>query len=183
MIFEVDMPSVVNQMMLKEMQVALDRTPYAFISHFEGMSVADLSDLRRKLEKVSRRSIVIKHALARKAFEAYDVRGVEKYFKGNTMITLGDKDPQAISKAIVDFAKANNKFAPTGVVFERQLYDESFVKVLASMPSRHELLTQMVVRMKSPISGFVITLGQLIRGLAIAINEIKKKKESAAGGQ
>ena len=99
--------------------------------------------------------------------------------KGQILITFGTVDPQNISKTIVDFSKTNDKVVPAGVVFEDKVYGQDFVKRLATLPSRHELLTQVVVRVKSPISGFVMTLGAITRGLVVALNEIKKQKEAA----
>ena len=104
--------------------------------------------------------------------------GAEKFLKGQILVTFGEKDPQNISKAIMDFAKTHNKLVPAAVVFESKVYGQEFVKRLAMLPSRHELLTQVVVRIKSPISGLVLTLGQITRGLVVALNEIKKQKQA-----
>lgn len=174
------MPSLVNQMIIEEMKKDFEKNHYAFISTFDGLPVSSIAELRRSLEKCANRSMLVKHTLARKAFDSLSLNGTEAYLKSQVLVTLGDKDPQAISKVLMDFAKSNNQFSPTAVVFEKKLYDGTFVKSLSQLPSRHELLTQLVVRVKSPISGFVITLNQLLRGFVVAINEIKKKKESAS---
>ncbi|MBI3312870.1 MAG: 50S ribosomal protein L10 [Candidatus Omnitrophica bacterium] len=174
------MPSMVKEKMLQEMRKEFKATPYAFISSFQGLSVADFSEFRRSLEKVSRRSVVVKHKLAEKIFSELKVAEASKLLKGSVVITLADKDPQIISKAILDFAKSNEKIASAGMVFENVVYGQEFVKQLAKLPSRKELLTQVVIRVKSPISGFVMTLGQMTRGLVVALNEIQKKKALAA---
>ncbi|MFZ5802329.1 MAG: 50S ribosomal protein L10 [Candidatus Omnitrophota bacterium] len=175
------MPSIINKMIMDEAVREFEKYPYIFISAFDGVSVAKISDLRRKLEKCSNRSLVVKHRIAVKAFEKINIPlgGAEQGFKGNVILTMSDKEPQAVSKVLVDYAKENEKFKTNGVIFERKIYAQEFVKSLATLPSRHELLTQVVVRMKSPISGLVLTLGQVIRGLAVALNEIKKKKSEA----
>ncbi len=174
------MPSVVQEVMMKEIVKEFEGNPYAFISSFQGLAVSDLSELRRNLEKVSKRSLVIKHSLVKKVLASMAFSNGDSFLKNNVLVTFGDKDPQVISKAIMDYAKANNKVVAEAVVFEKKLYDQSFVKALAQLPSRKELLTQAVVRMKSPISGFVMTLNQLLRGVAVAVNEIKKQKEAVA---
>ena len=174
------MPSVVKEIMMKELVGQFGENPYAFISKFDGMNVADLSDLRRLLEKVSRRSLVVKHSLARKVFSESKLAGADQFLKGSVLVTFGRQDPQLISKTLVDFAKTNQKLVPTGVIFEKQAYGEDFVKRLARLPSRHELLTQVVVRVKSPITGLVLTLGQLARGLVVALAAIKDKKAAGA---
>ena len=173
------MPSIVREIMLKEIERELSSNPYAFISNFENVPLDQLSELRRALGKVAKRSLVVKHSLARKAFEKMAFGEVDSFLKGHVLITFGDGAPQVISKAIVDYAKKNEKFVPRAVVFEKKLYDQAFIKSLAALPSRQELLTQVVVRIQSPISGFVMTLNQVLRGFVVALNEIKKKKESA----
>ncbi|MBN1688915.1 MAG: 50S ribosomal protein L10 [Candidatus Omnitrophica bacterium] len=172
------MPSEIKKMMLEELSQEFGENPYVFISIFDKMKVSELSDFRQKIAKVAKRSFVAKHAFIKKIFTERNLGDVDKLLKGPAMITFGDKDPQIISKEIVDYNKGNDKLAPAGVIFENKIYDVNFIKRLAKLPSREELLTQVVVRINSPISGFVMALGQLTRGLVIAINEIKKKKES-----
>ena len=171
------MPSLAKELMLKEIMQQFESNNCAFISAFEGLSVADISDYRRITEKVAKRSLVLKHTLAKKAFESHKITDAEKYLKGQVLVTFGNKDPQAISKAIVDFAKTHDKLIPTGMIMDQKVYGQEFVKQLAKLPSRHELLTQVAVRVKSPISGFVLTLNQLVKGIVVALNEVKKKKE------
>jgi large subunit ribosomal protein L10 len=172
------MPSEIKELMMSEITAEFENHPYAFISHFKGMNVAQLSDLRKKLGKVSNRTRMMKHALAKKVLEGQKCSEAEKFLTGAVLITFGKEEPQLISKAIVDFAKENDKFISGGVIFEDQVYDQTFVKRLAGLPNRKELLTQVVVRMKSPISGIVLTLNQLLRGVVVALNEIKKVKEA-----
>lgn len=172
------MPSPIKELMLKEIRDEFEASPYAFITGFQKATVAESSNFRRALEKVSTRSMVVKQTLARKVLGDMNCPGVEKCLSGSVLMTFGDKDPQNISKAIVDFVKTNNKFTVAGVVFEKQVYDQAFVQQLSKLPSRHELLTQVVVRVKSPISGFVMTLSQVLRGLVVVVSEIKKQREA-----
>jgi len=171
------MPSESKKIMFEEITQEFEKNPYAFISRLEGMTVVDISDFRRSVEKCSERSLVVKHSMAKKVFEARQWAGAEKFLTGQVIVTFGKKEPQDISKSLVEFAKKNDKLVPEGVIFEGQVFDESFVKQLSQLPNRHELLTQVVVRIQSPISGFVMTLNQVLRGFVVALNEIKKQKE------
>ena len=173
------MPSFEKKLMFQEIVKEFEKSPYAFISNLNGISVLDISAARRSLEKVSGRSLMVKHAMARKIFAQFSVAGAEKYLSGSVVITFGDKDPQVISKTLVDFSKTNEKWKPAGVIFEGQVYGEDFVKQLAKLPSRKELLTQLVLRMNSPIQGFANVLGALTRNLVVALEEVRKKKAAA----
>lgn len=173
------MPSLEKELMFKEIIKEFEKSPYAFISNLAGISVLDISDARRSLEKVSRRSLMVKHAMARKIFAKFNVAGAEKFLNGSVVITFGDKDPQEISKKLVDFSKGNEKWKPAGVIFEGQVHGEDFIKQLAKLPSRKELLTQMLLRMNSPIQGFVNVLSAVTRNFVVALEEIRKKKAAA----
>lgn len=173
------MPSLEKELMFQTIIKEFEKSSYAFISNLAGISVLDISEARRNLEKVSRRSLMVKHAMVRKIFARFNVSGAEKFLSGSVVITFGDKDPQEISKKLVDFAKGNDKWKPAGVIFEGQIHGEDFIKQLAKLPSRKELLTQLVLRMNSPIHGFVNVLGALTRNFVVALEEVRKKKAAA----
>ncbi|MFA6600077.1 MAG: 50S ribosomal protein L10 [Candidatus Omnitrophota bacterium] len=171
------MPTIAKELIIQEIAKEFEKNPYAFISTFESMPVADMSEFRRTMEKCSTRSLLVKHSFVKKVFAQRSLGDAERFLKGQVLVTFAAKDPQVASKALVAFAKSNKKVVPAGLVFEGKVYGEEFIKALSIMPSRHELLTQMVIRMKSPISGFVMTLNQVLRGFVVALNEIKKQKE------
>ncbi len=166
--------------MMKELEQEFKNNACAFFSSFDKLSVADLSEYRRTMEKVAKRSVVVKHAMAKRIFSASKMTEAEKFLKGQVLVTFASGEPQLVSKTIVEFARKNDKLAPAGAILDNKVYDVEFVKRLAKLPSRHELLTQVVVRVKSPISGFVMTLSQVLRGFVTALAEIKKKKEALA---
>ncbi len=172
------MPSFAKELMMKELEKEFKDNSSVFFSSFHALSVADISEFRRTIEKVSKRSMVLKHAMAKKIFSDSNLGEAEKFLSGQVLVTFASGEPQVVSKTIVDFSKKNNKLAPAGVIFENKVYDAEFVRRLAKLPSRHELLTQVVTRVKSPISGFVMTLSQVLRGVVTVISEIKKQKEA-----
>jgi ribosomal protein L10 len=101
------MPSFEKKLMFQEIVKEFEKSPYAFISNLNGISVLDISEARRSLEKVSGRSLMVKHAMARKIFAQFNVAGAEKYLSGSVVITFGNREPQEISKKLVDFSKTN----------------------------------------------------------------------------
>jgi len=117
------MPSLVKELMMKELAKEFEANPYAFICNFNGLTVADMADFRRTVGKVAHRSLVVKHSFAKKIFSERKLEQAEKFLKGSVLVTFGTTDPQNISKAIVEFAKSHEKLIPTGVVFESQVYD------------------------------------------------------------
>lgn len=172
------MASFIKELMVKDLVKNFEENPYVFISSFESSSVAEAMELRNRLRKCSNNAVVAKQTLVKRVLDSMDCGDASNFLKGQVFLTFGSKDPQQVSKALVDYSTENKKFSACGVIFENKVCGESFVKRLATLPSREELLTQVVVRVKSPITGFVMTLGQLGRGLVQVINEIKKQREA-----
>ncbi len=175
-----DQVSLAKKLILAEIEKEFGGAKYAFFSRFERLSVADLSELRRNLDKVSKRTLVAKHSLVKKILEKMQISEAEKLLQGSILVTLGTDEPQIVSKALVDFAKGRESIELRGLILDKKVYEGSFVKELAKLPSKKELLTQVAVRFKSPIAAFAITLNQLIQSLAIALSEVHKKRAQAA---
>lgn len=172
------MPSLFKERMFEEIKDQFEANPYAFISSFEKLPVQDVSELRRSLDKVAKRSVLLKHTFARRIFKEINCEKASEYLEAQVLVTLGNSEPQAISKALADFAKAKKGFATKGVIFEKEVHGEAYVRQLSELPSREELLVQLLVRVQSPMYGVVNTLSQIMRGLVQALSEIKKQKEA-----
>jgi large subunit ribosomal protein L10 len=97
-------------------------------------------------------------------------------------VSFSGKDIVATAKVLVNFSKANNKFVIKGAVVDGKVMTLDEVKALASLPSREVLLSQVVGGIKSPITGFVNTLGGILRKFVYAVDAIKTKKQSTAEG-
>ena len=171
-----DKVTLAKRLIYEELEKELGSSPNAFFSRFDRLTVQDMSELRRNLEKVSRRTIVVKHTLAKKILEKAKFAEASRFLEGSVLVTLGAQDPQLVSKTLVDFMKGRENMELKGMILDGRVFEGSFVKELARLPGRKELLTQVVVRMKSPITGFVLTLKGLVQSFVIALSEIQKKK-------
>lgn len=173
------MPSIDREVMYGEIEKQFDKNPYVFFSNFQQVSVSDLSKARAKMNKSANRSMLVKHAMVRKILKGRGISDVDSLLTGSVILTFGDKEPQDISKAVVEGTKVSEKIKCSGVLFEGKLENAAFVQQLSKLPSRHELLTQMVVRMNSPVTGFVCVLANTLRGLVITLDQVRKQKEAA----
>ena len=164
----------------EELEKEFSASPNAFFSRFDRLTVADMNELRRNLEKVSRRTLLVKHSLAKKILEKTQLANAAKFLDGSILVTLGAKEPQLVSKTLVDFTKGRENVELKGMILDGKVYEGNFIKELAKLPSRKELLTQVAVRMKSPIAAFAMTLSALIQSFVIALNEIHKKRSEVS---
>ena len=168
--------TLAKKLMFEELEKEFASSENTFFSRFDRLTVTDMSELRRNLEKVSRKTVVVKHTLARKILGKSNVGEAARFLDGSILVTLGAKEPQLASKTLVDFVKSHQSVELRGMVLDGLVYEANFIKELARLPSRKELLTQVAIRMKSPITALALTLKGLIQAFAIALSEIQKKK-------
>ncbi|HCM42540.1 MAG TPA: 50S ribosomal protein L10 [Candidatus Omnitrophota bacterium] len=174
------MPALEKEKMYQEIEKEFNSSNYVFFSNFEALSVSDLSKARNKMNVNAKRSMLVKHAMARKILKSRGIDNIDSLLKGSVLLTFGDKEPQDISKGVVDGSKVSEKIKCVGVLFEGRLESAQFVQQLSKLPSRHELLTQLAVSLNGPITGLASVLSNTIRGLAISLDQVGKQKGAAS---
>ena len=157
--------SLAKKLMYDELAREFGDSKNFFFSRFERLNVTDMSELRRNLGKVSKRTMVVKHALAKKFFESSSLADAARFLKGSILVTVGGEEPQLVSKTLVDFMKGKESMELRGLVLDGKIYDGSFIKELAKLPSRKDLLGILASRMQSPIARFAMTLNSVLQSL------------------
>ncbi len=114
-----------------------------------GLTVAESTDLRAKMREVGATYQVAKNRLAKIALKDTDYAGIEEYLSGPTALAYS-ADPVAAAKAVVEFAKSNDRIEVVGGSMGSQVLDEAGVKALASMPSLDELRGKLVGLVNAP---------------------------------
>lgn len=174
------MPSHTKELMVTELRNTVEANTYIFFAAFQNLSVSDMSELRRKLEKsYVDRAIVSKNSMTRRVLKDLGMNG-DEFVKGTVLMALGSKEPQVISKALVDFSKDRENFKVVGAFLERKKVIASEVKSIAGLPTRQVLLGQVVCGINAPVQGFVTVLNQLVQGLVVALGQIQTKKAAQA---
>lgn len=172
------MPSLAKELMLQELMNTLESKDYIFFARYQGLPATEFVDLRRKLEKVVDRTVVVKNTLTRLAFKQMGVKEINGLLKGSILLAVAKKDPQVISRVLVDFAKGRENFQLGGAVLGGQIFQTQYLQTLANLPSREVLLATVVNRMNGPITGFVNVLSQLTRSLVTVLDQVQKKKSN-----
>ncbi|TCK16568.1 LSU ribosomal protein L10P [Ancylobacter aquaticus] len=124
-------------------------TSVVVVAHYSGLTVAQMSALRRQMKANGATVKVAKNRLAKIALEGSDVAHVAALLKGPTIIAYSS-DPVAAPKVAVDFAKANDKFVILGGAFGTTALNVDGVKALATMPSLDELRAKLVGLIQAP---------------------------------
>jgi large subunit ribosomal protein L10 len=145
-----------------------------------GLSVAEMKDLRNRLRPSGAEFRVAKNTLARIAAREAGREELVAMLVGPTAITLVPGDPAAAAKTLSDFGRTSRKLELRGAYLDGEALGPDSVRQLATLPSREQLLTQLVSSMVSPISGLASVLAQLPRGLVVALDQVRQQKEAAA---
>jgi large subunit ribosomal protein L10 len=139
------------------------------LAEYRGMSVASMTVLRAQARKSGVYLRVLKNTLVRRAVDGTDFSGLANDMVGPLVFGISP-DPVTTAKVMNDFAKSNDMFVIKAGAMPNQVLNAAGVKALASMPSREELLANLLGTMQAPISKFVQTLNEVpskfVRGLA-----------------
>ena len=144
-------------------------TSMIVVAQNKGLTVAEVSDLRRKMRASGSTYKVAKNRLAVLALEGSRFDGIKPMLKGPTALAWS-QDPVAVAKTAVDYAKTNEKFVVIGGALGTQMLNVDGVKALADLPSLDALRARLVGMIQTPATRIAGVLaapaGQLARVLA-----------------
>jgi large subunit ribosomal protein L10 len=139
------------------------------VTHYQGLSVAEVTELRRGMREVGARFRVTKNRLAKIALADTPYASLADLFTGPTAIAFSS-DPVAAPKAAVGYAKRNEKLAIIGGALGGSLLTAQQVRALADLPSIDEVRAKLVGLLTTPAARLISVLqapgGQLARVLA-----------------
>ncbi len=158
----------------------LQASQAVFVTDYRGMTVAQMTELRRKLREVGAEYRVVKNTLTRWAAAEVNAEALEPLLVGPTAVAFAKEDPVGAAKALNEFAKETKILEIRGGWLEGQLMTVDDVQALADLPPREVLLAQVVGGIQAPIAGFVSVLQGTLRSLVYALNAVREQKEKAA---
>jgi large subunit ribosomal protein L10 len=163
-----------------EMVSMFDTSGAVFLAQYSGMTVEELTALRRELRNVNAEFRVVKNTIARKAVEARDEKVLAPHFKNQTGVVFARGDVAAAAKVVSDTAKKNDKLKVTSGFMEKSLLDAKGVEALASLPSREVLLAKIIGSLVAPHRGILGVMQGVPRAMVSVLNQIKEKKGEGA---
>ncbi len=144
---------------------------------FKGLKVKDATILKRSLRAAGVEYVVVRKTLIDIALKNAGIEGANiAKVEGQVALSLSNLDEVAAAKIIDTFAKTNENVKMLGGVLGTQLMNADEVKALAKVPSKEQLLGQLVGTLNAPISGFVNVLAGNLRGLVQVLNAISEVK-------
>jgi large subunit ribosomal protein L10 len=154
----------------------VDQAKEEILVGYQGLTVAELQELRAKLRAEKASFKVVKNTLLDKIFSQAKVEGIDpKQIKKPVALIIGS-DEVMPAKVVMEFAKKHKKLEIFGGVLDKKAIDANTIKSLALLPNREQMLAQVVATFAAPVSGFVRVLGGVPRAMVYALSAIAKSK-------
>ncbi len=157
----------------------LSESEIAILVDYKGLDVLKMTDLRSQLRNEGVTIEVVKNTLLNRASEGTDAALLKDFYKGPNAIVLSKDDPVAPAKILAKFAKDNEKLEIKAAALSGKLLSLDEIKQLAKMPSREELLGQLVYTLNAVPTNFVNVLSGVPRAFVNVLNAIKDEKDAA----
>jgi large subunit ribosomal protein L10 len=161
---------------VEELHEKFSRAVSAVLADFRGLSVQELTDLRRQLREASLELAVVKNTLARRAVQDTTLEKLTPYLKGPTSITLSYGDVVAPAKILSTYLKRQPKLALRAGYFEGEVIPAEKLSQIADLPPREILLAQTLAAMQGPLAGLVGTLQGVVTMFIGTLQAIHDKK-------
>lgn len=150
----------------------------AIVTEYRGLTVAQMTRLRRVIRQASGEYQVIKNTLVRRALKDTAYGSLDRLLQGPTGWVFGYDDPVTLSKTLVKFIEENEKLSIKGGLFEGEFMDQAKVKVLAQMPSRPELQAKILALMQAPAVQLLRLIQEPASRMVRLLEAVRKGKES-----
>jgi large subunit ribosomal protein L10 len=145
------------------------------VCHYAGLTVAQMSDLRRQMREAGAGVRVAKNRLAKIALEGTPCAGISEFLQGQTVLAYSE-DPVSAAKVVDKYAKTNDKLVIVGGAMGETVLDVDGVKSLASMPSREELIASIVGAIAAPGANLAAAIGAPAANLAGILSTLEERE-------
>jgi large subunit ribosomal protein L10 len=149
-----------------------------FAVDYRGISVPQAAELRSRLRAVDASFRVVKNSLTERAADEAGTESLKVLLEGPTALTFVHGDAALAAKAIADYGRSTQLLQFKGGLMDGDSLDVEQVRAISRLPSREVLYSQLVGVVASPVTGLVRTLSALVGGLAVALSQVREKKES-----
>ena len=143
--------------LVSEMRECLERASVVVVTRQVGLTVAEVTDLRRRMRESQAEFKVLKNTLAQIAVKGTQLEGISPMLQGPTALAYS-ADPVGAAKAAVKYANDNEKFVVVGGYMDGQVLSAASVKALAALPSLDVLRSTLMALIQAPATKLAVLL-------------------------
>jgi len=164
---------------IDEIKSKIEKAQVAIITEYKGLTVEEITKLRRAIQKDGGDYMVTKNTLAKIAVKGTAYEALTEKLTGPVALAFGFEDPVAPAKAVSNFIKEVKKGEILGAVLDGKLLSVEETKDLAKLPSKEELFAKMLGSINSPASGIVGCVNGVMAQLTRAMAAVRDQKQAA----
>ena len=171
---------LVKELMVRELTEALRERPSFFVASMGPLQAVEADTLRKRLRTVNARLFRVRRTLGLQGFKSLQIDGsTTAMLEGSVGLVLPGEDIVPAAKLLVDFAKDHQeKLAVRGGLVEGQVLDKKGLEFLASLPSKPQLIAELIGVLESPITDLILTLEGALGELPWVIEEASKSRKA-----
>ena len=167
-----------KQEKIEAMKENFAKAKVAVVTEYRGLSVEEITKLRRALQKENSDYMVTKNTLAKVASKGTQFEVLEEVLKGPVAIAFGFADEVAPAKVLKKFIKEAKKGQIVAAAMDGKLLSAKETEVLADLPSKEELYAKMLGCINSPATGIAGAVNAVMSGLVRAMDQVAKQKSA-----
>jgi len=151
----------------------------AIAAEYRGLTVSEMTELRRQAREANVYLRVVKNTLARRAVEGTDYACMQEGLVGPLLLAFSQEDPGAAARVISDFAKEHDQLVVKMVALNGKLLDPSEITTLAKMPTYEQAISMLMGTMLAPVQKLATTLNEIPGKLVRTLAAVRDAKEAA----
>ncbi len=168
---------LVKDRIVQDVTASLKEHPSFFITNLSALPASDTDTLRKKLRGTNARVLMVKRTLGVRGIGLMKLEGIDQFFEGSVSLVFPGEDIVPAAKLLVDFAKdKQEKVLIRGGIIEGQVLDKKGVEHLASLPSKPQLIAELIGWIEAPITSIILTLENALGEVSWVLDEASKTR-------